>query len=152
VHSRGAVAVVLLGAAAAFGTPPLLTVPEPVRAALGRLGCPVPPRVRRFAHPGVTRGRFMADTPVQWAAECGPQVVVLTPGRPFRVDTITATGDWLTTADAERIRVHLDLDEAPYTVGLGVIQHDGVEVGAGDCCSSIFYWDGRRWRELPGAD
>jgi hypothetical protein len=37
-------------------------------------------------------------------------------------------------------------------LGLGPIRHDGLEVMMGHCCSMIFYWDGCRWRELPGAD
>ncbi|MES2521710.1 MAG: hypothetical protein V4617_03345 [Gemmatimonadota bacterium] len=109
--------------------------------------------VRAGQRPAVIRGQFTSGARVNWAAECGNAVVVLTLGTVVRADSIAPRGNGLQTASPAYIRRH----HAAYgvvaeTLGLGPIRRDGVEVLIGDCCSLIYYWDGRRWRDLPGAD
>jgi hypothetical protein len=134
---------------------PPLTVPAAVRAALAARGCPVPAVARWRVRPTVVRGHLVPGQAPHWAAECGRTVVVLTPvaGGRLRPDSVAAVQEGLQIASAaytrERHRRYGDVDD---TLGLGPIRHDGLEVLIGDCCSLIYYWDGRRWRELPGAD
>lgn len=139
-----------------------LAAPTNIRQVLLRRGCLIPQDSGRAGLRNLIRGSFSGPRTSAWAALCSRRgvttLLVLHLGASIRVDSLNASAD-----DADRRigvagpaymwRHAAFYAEVPHdTAGLKrLLTHQGVEDGSG-CCSVIHFWDGRRWRELPGAD
>jgi hypothetical protein len=145
-------------------------LPAPVRADLARRGCTVPQTfLRRGAPQNVIRGRFLSPEPTDVAVLCSrsrrsvilvyrggvvPAIAELAglPDAMF-LQVVDATGGigfsrLLTAAAPGHIRGHAARVSGPHPA----VDHDGIEDYFLEKSSSILYWSGRKWLELPGAD
>jgi hypothetical protein len=140
-----------------------LAAPASIRQALLERGCLIPQDTTSIAglH-NVIRGTFSGRRTSDWAALCSRRgvttLLVLRVGASIRVDSLNATADdagrRIGAAEPAYMWSHAEFyAEAPRdTAGLKrLLMHQGIEDGSG-CCSVIYFWDGRRWRNLPGAD
>jgi len=145
-------------------------LPAPVRADLERRGCTVPqPFVRRSSPQNVVRGRFLSPVSRDIAVLCSktkrsailvyrggtaPAAAALAdlPDANFLqvVDGAGAIGfsRALSAATPQRI-THHGAREPPAALST---DHDGIEDAFLEKSSSIWYWSGGKWLELPGAD
>lgn len=137
-------------------------VPPAVRHVLARRGCLVPQDTGRVGLRNVVRGNFTGAGRENWAARCSrgsiTTLLVIRTGTALRVDSLAAMPDNSGRSIRPATPVYIWRLAAFYaevpkdTAGLRpVLRHAGIENGSG-CCSRIFFWDGLRWRELPGAD
>lgn len=138
------------------------SVPANVREALLQRGCLIPQDTARTGLRNIIRSDFGGPRTTAWAALCSRQgvttLLVLYAGAPLRVDSLDAHADdagrkIATAAPGRMWRNAAFYAESPAdTAGLERrLTHHGIEDGSG-CCSTIHFRDGRRWRDLPGAD
>ena len=145
-------------------------LPDTVRADLEARGCTVPqPFIRRAGPANVVRGRFMSATPIDVAVLCSrarrSAILVYRGGaapaaaelaqRPDSnfLQVVDGAGGIgfsrrLATAAPDRIRQHASQQRT----SMSDPDHDGIEDAFLEKGSSIWYWFGGRWLELPGAD
>lgn len=138
------------------------SVPAAVREALLQRGCLIPQDTGRTGLRNIIRSDFGGPRSTAWAVLCSRRgvttLLVLRAGAPLRVDSLNAQADdpgrKIAPATPERMwRNAAFYAESPAdTAGLRRrLTHHGIEDGSG-CCSTIRFWDGHRWRDLPGAD
>jgi hypothetical protein len=137
---------------------------EPVRADLVRRGCTVPqPFLARRDPQNVIRGRFFSPASTDVAVLCSiagtSSILVYRDGAP------PAAAELSRLADATFLQV-VDGSRVGFSRGLSVAaaarirskaptiaaDHDGIEDAFIEKGSSIWYWSGGRWVQLPGAD
>lgn len=148
-----------------FLSPNLYTpqVPERIRSALQGRGCRIPQWLRDTVPGNIVRGTFTTANRVDWAALCTrvrTDILVFRPDS--TVDSLPGSMDnSLGTAHPDYIIQHLewygqDSSEASLEGKADslsrVITHEGIEESDAHCCSTVHYWDGRRWVNYPGAD
>jgi hypothetical protein len=147
-------------------------LPAAIRAELERRKCTIPQAYQQFreARPGnAITGRFLSATSRDWAVLCSrnrSSTILVFRGASAVVAAELATDEdkgflqtlaagaigfsrSLTPVSPPEIRRHHD---PAIHVPLPVLDHDGIDdafVGKG---SRVFYWDARRWLELPGSD
>ena len=138
------------------------SVPATVREALLQRDCLIPQDTGRTGLRNVIRSDFGGPRTTAWAALCSRRgittLLVLYASAPLRVDSLNAQADdagrKIVAATPDRMwRNAAFYAESPAdTAGLARrLTHHGIEDGSG-CCSTIHFRDGRRWRDLPGAD
>jgi hypothetical protein len=138
-----------------------LAAPVNVRDELLRRGCLIPQDTGRTGLRNVIHGSFSGRGANVWAALCSRRgattLLVLRPGGPIRVDSLNAAADDASrridvAEPADMLRHAAGNVKAPQdTAGLKrLVTHQGVEDRSA-CCSAIYFWDGLRWRKLPGA-
>lgn len=138
-------------------------VPARVREALFKRGCRIAEWRAKTVADNVVRGRFTGADHDDWAALCTrvrTQILVFRPDS--TIDSVPASNDnVLGVAEPAYIIGHLEWygeDSSGASLkGKGdslrrVITHQGIEEADFHCCSTVHYWDGRRWAEYPGAD
>ena len=162
--ARGAAAESQVGADTLVRLSParFSSAPANVRDVLTRRGCLVPQDTGRVGPRNVIRHDFGGPRTIAWAALCSRRgvttLLVIHVGASLRVDSLGAGNDdpgrsIVAAAPARMWRQAAFYAESPRdTAGLRrLLTHHGIEDGSG-CCSVIHFWDGRRWRELPGSD
>ena len=145
-------------------------LPVPIRADLDRRGCMVPQTFRRRdTRQNVIRGRFLSPGPTDVAVLCSksrrsailvyrdgvaPAAVELAdlPDATF-LQVVDGAGNvgfsrLVTVATADHVREHAARGGRPPSA----VDHDGVEDAFLEKGSSIWYWSGGKWSQLPGAD
>ncbi|HEX7336036.1 MAG TPA: ester cyclase [Gemmatimonadales bacterium] len=148
-----------------FASPELFKdVPERVRAKLQSRGCRIPQWLGDTVPSNIVKGRFTAAGSEDWAALCTRvRTDILVFRQDTEVDSLPGIIDnALGVAGPDFIIQHLEWygvdDDKPASLeGKGdslrkVIIHDGIESSDNHCCSTVHYWDGRRWVVYPGAD
>jgi hypothetical protein len=142
-------------------------LPEPVSTYLRTRGCTVPQAFRAKQRSGVIRGHFTSPTRLDWAVLCSVRqvstILVFRGGSVARVDELARLEDstFLQVVDVPDVvgysreisvatPAHIRSHGADGTVAR--IEHDGIEDSFVEKGSTIQYWSGGRWRELPGAD
>ena len=138
------------------------SLPTTVREALLQRGCLIPQDTGRTGLRNIIRSDFGGPRSTAWAALCSRRgvttLLVLYAGAPLRVDSLAAHADDPGRSIVAATPVRMWRNAAFYaespadTAGLERrLTHHGIEDGSG-CCSIIHFRDGRRWRDLPGAD
>jgi hypothetical protein len=145
-------------------------LPAEVRADLEQRGCTVPqPFIRGGGPANVVRGRFMSATPTDVAILCsmaGRSSILV-----YRAGLLPAAAELARLPDATFLQVvdgaggigfsrslstaapsHIRHHAADRLLPTPVIDHDGIEDAFLEKSSSIWYWAGGKWLELPGAD
>jgi len=147
-------------------------LPAVIRTELQRRKCTIPQVYQEFreARPGnAITGRFLSATSRDWAVLCSrnkSSSILVFRGASAVVAAELATDEdkgflqtlaggaigfsrSLTVADPEVIRRH---HNPAIQVSLPVLDHDGIDNAFVGKASRVFYWDARRWLELPGSD
>lgn len=148
-----------------FASPQLFKdVPERIRAKLLSRNCRIPQWLGDSVPGNIVKGEFTARGSEDWAALCTRvRTDILVFRQDSEVDSIPGMMEHaLGVAGPGFIIQHLEwygLDDEEQTSLQGkgdslrkVIIHDGIESSDNHCCSSVHYWDGRRWAVYPGAD
>jgi len=148
-----------------FASPQLFKdVPERVRSRLASRGCRIPQWPAESLPQNIVKGQFTAAGSEDWAALCTRvRTDILVFRQDSEVDSLPGfMENALGVAGPAFIIQHLewyglDGEEQTSLEGKGdslrqVITHDGIESSDNHCCSSVHYWDGRRWVGYPGAD
>lgn len=136
------------------------SVPAEIRQTLLRRGCLVPQDTAGHGLHNIIRGDFVGPRSRVWAALCSRRgmttLLVIRPGG--RTDSLGLRADdpgrSIAAATPAYIWQHAEFyaESAADTAGLRrILTHRGIEDRSG-CCSLVYFWDGRRWRELAGAD
>jgi hypothetical protein len=71
---------------------------------------------------------------------------------PARREVMPESGNAITRESRACVERRIDLD-SPREPDMPVtVDHDGLEIGCCECCSTIYYRHGGQWFTLPGAD
>jgi hypothetical protein len=131
-------------------------IPDAIRHELARRRCTIP-QFRdgtvpqnlvwgELEHPG------QRDLVVLCVRNRSAVTYIFWAGDATRIDVAPATGDSITIATPNDIRYRLAVD-APIDPDMpDALEHDGLEGGCCECCSTVYYRHGGRWFWVPGAD
>jgi hypothetical protein len=133
-------------------------IPRDVRATLQRLDCRIP----------VWRPSPGNNLPVIWGeleragqrdlavicvhSDNTSATYVFWGGDSARRETLPVSGSSIKVVRRADIETRLDVGRPIDPDMPAAIEHDGLEIGCCECCSTIFYRHGGRWFTLPGAD
>ena len=62
------------------------------------------------------------------------------------------SGNSLSTEPRDSVEKRLDPDKPRESDMPATVDHDGLEIGCCECCSTIYYRHDGQWFTLPGAD
>jgi uncharacterized protein DUF3892 len=137
-------------------------LPPIIRSDLIARDCLIP-RGRTDSTISAIHGEFQRSGQVDWAILCvnadRAQILVFRDNESSARDSFPSRSDHLlAVAKPSYIIQHLQWYSEDTTLtskgdSLRVaIAHDGIEDSDTRCCSTIYYWQGGRWQEYPGAD
>src|SRR4029453_7667324 len=143
-------------------------LPMAIRRDLERRGCTIPQPFTARRPSNVISGRFTSPSRTDWAVLCSisqvSSILVFRGGSALAAEEfarhsdstflqVVGSGDTvgysrtIVTANAEYIRAHARGD-----VRMPRVTHEGINDLFIEKGSSVWYWSGGRWLELPGAD
>ena len=132
-------------------------IPLAVRSALEPLDCAIPGLRSQTLDSSVVWGEFERPGQRDLAVLCvhadkTSATYVFWAADPRRRDVMPRSGSGINTATPADMRVRLD-PESPREPDMpAALDHDGLEIGCCECCSTIYYRHGGQWFTLPGAD
>jgi hypothetical protein len=142
-------------------------LPPPVLQHLRQRGCTIPQSFAATSPSGVIRGHFTSTRQFDWAVLCSVErtstILVFRGGSVATVDELARHPDSMflqavgpPNAVGFSRAIGVAGPEHIRSAGRGAEarrpDHDGIEDSFIEKSSTIWYWDGGRWRELPGAD
>ncbi len=152
-----------------------------VRVDLERRGCRVPQTYLSDKPHNIAKGRFISARQIDTAVLCSrnrvSEILIYRGGNVHTVDRLESSSDeqWFQTIDGqgtfgysrnivaastalilERLEAHIDEEKLGLhpvdPSSMPRIAHDGLIHAFAEKGSSIWYWNGRKWMELPGSD
>jgi hypothetical protein len=133
-------------------------LPSSVREVLGRLECRIPQSLSDEAPHNLLWGEFerrgQRDLLVLCARDSDARAYIFWNAVAERVAMLPfgGAGDTITIGTAPDIERHADPDARLDATMPRALDHDAIEVGCCECCSSFFYLHQGRWFVAPGAD
>jgi hypothetical protein len=144
------------------------SLPMPIRRDLERRGCTIPQPLTARRPSNVISGHFTSPDKADWAVLCSisqaSSILVFPGGSVLAAEELARHSDSaflqvvgpydsvgysraIVTANAEYIRAHARGDGR-----VARVTHEGINDRFVEKGSSVWYWSGGRWLELPGAD
>lgn len=132
-------------------------IPTGVREALQRLGCSIPRYRRGTVETSVIWGEFERSGQRDLAILCAradrtSATYVFRAGDPARRLVMPQSGSSISREPRSAVERRLDPDKPLDPDMPAIVEHDAIDIGCCECCSTIFYLHGGRWFTLPGAD
>jgi hypothetical protein len=131
-------------------------IPRDVRDGLQRLDCTIPVS-RSSPNLPVIWGEFERTGQRDVAVICvhsdnTSATYVFWGGDSARRETLPESGNSIDIVRRADIETRLDVERPIDPDMPAAVEHDGLEIGCCECCSTIFYNHNGRWFTLPGAD
>lgn len=140
-------------------------LPAPIAGELERRRCVIPQSYPDSTPHNVIRGRFMSAVRTDVAVLCatdGTTMILVFPGEKadsvvelagkpgeVPVDSTSFSGRAIAVVDSQYIRVRYERYGGPRPP---LIEHEAINDIVVGKASVVWYWNGRRWLELQGAD
>lgn len=132
-------------------------IPVAVRSALEPLDCAIPSYRSQAVNSSVVWGEFERPGQRDLAVLCvhadkTSATYVFWASDPRRREVMPRSGSAINTATRADMNVRLD-PGSPREPDMPItLDHDGLEIGCCECCSTIYYRHGGQWFTLAGAD
>jgi hypothetical protein len=132
-------------------------IPEALRTELKRLDCTIPAwRADTVSHAVVT-GELERAGQVDMAILCvhsdkSSSTYVFWNGEPSRREAMLQSGNSISIVRRADVEARVDTSKRLDPDMPTIVEHDALEIGCCECCSTIFYRHGGKWFTLPGAD
>lgn len=135
----------------------VLEIPIAVRNELERLDCAIPSWRRGTGETSVIWGEFERPGQRDLAILCvhtdkTSSTYVFWGAEPARRDVMPESGSSISTKPRADVKSRLDPGGSLDPDMPASVEHDGIEIGCCECCSTIFYRHRGQWFTLPGAD
>jgi hypothetical protein len=132
-------------------------IPAGVREELQRLGCSIPRYRRGTVETSVIWGEFERPGQRDLAVLCAradqtSSTYVFPAADPARRHVMPQSGSSISTTPRAAVKSRLDPNKPLEPDMPAAVDHDAIEIGCCECCSTIFYLHGGQWFTLPGAD
>jgi hypothetical protein len=133
------------------------TIPEALRPALERAGCTIPRYRYGGADASVLWGELERPGQRDVAILCvhpdhSSSTYVFWQADPSRMEAMPWSGSSIGTVKREDLVAVADPSRPTQPDMPGIVDHDAIDIGCCECCSTIFYRHNSKWFTLPGAD
>jgi hypothetical protein len=132
-------------------------VPDVLHDELARLDCALPRFRRGAVETSVIRGEFDRRGQHDVAILCvhadhTSSVYVFWGGDPARREVMPQSGSSISAVLSAAVEARLDPARPLEPDMPATVDHDAIDIGCCECCSTIFYRHRGQWFTLPGAD
>jgi hypothetical protein len=136
----------------------VMSLSPALRAALSQLDCTIPRwREAKEEEGAIARGEFERAGQRDIAVLCvhgdlSSHTYIFWNGDPARRETMPNSGSSIGTVPRRWITTAADTERPLEPDMPVVVDHEGIEIGCCECCSTIYYRHDGKWFSLPGAD